>query len=64
MRGPKVLASAIDTATGSNRTPVSNALVGLDELEVLGDDEDEAEQGEESGGDGEAAAGEPAVCEH
>ncbi len=38
--------------------------VALDELEVLGDDEDEAEQGQEAGGHGEAAAGEPPVREH
>ena len=36
--------------------------VGLDELEVLGDDEDEAEQREEARGHRQAAAGEPAIA--
>ena len=64
MRGPSVLPSAIETRHRQQPDTGLECAVALDELEVLGDDEDEAEQSEEACGDGEASAREPAVGEH
>ena len=68
MRSASLAASgavdAVNTANGTVRTPASSGAIAAHELEVLRDDEHEAEEGEEGERHRHAAGGEAQVGEH